>query len=138
MGDAKMQPVSWVPDLRVKKRHVYHLMRAGRARWKIDQETCQTLKNQGYNFEHNDGHGEQHLSVGFAMGRLLAFLVDQTQQLCCALCRAVWATLGSQRLVGERLRALFDADALESMRHLRETLVSGLQKRHPLLAVDAS
>jgi hypothetical protein len=28
-------------------------MRAGRARWKIENETFNTLKNQGYNFEHN-------------------------------------------------------------------------------------
>jgi len=41
-------------------------MRAGRARWKIENETFNTLKNQGYNFEHNYVHGEQNLSVVFA------------------------------------------------------------------------
>jgi hypothetical protein len=30
---------------------------------------------------------------------MLAFLVDQTQQLCCALCQAVWTKMGSKRLV---------------------------------------
>jgi hypothetical protein len=55
-----------VTDLRVSKRKVYKLMRGGRARWKIENETFNTLKNQGYNFEHNYGHGEQHLSVVFA------------------------------------------------------------------------
>ena len=30
----------------------------GRARWKIENETFNTLKNQGYNFEHNYGHGD--------------------------------------------------------------------------------
>ena len=30
-------------------------MRAGRCRWKIENETFNTLKNQGYNFEHNYG-----------------------------------------------------------------------------------
>ena len=68
-------------------------MRAGRARWKIAKETCNTLKNQGDNFEHNSGHGEQHLSVVLATMLLLAFVVDQTQQLCCALFRAVWTKL---------------------------------------------
>jgi len=46
---------SWVTDLRVSKRNVFHLMRGGRARWKIENETFNTLKNQGYNFEHNYG-----------------------------------------------------------------------------------
>src|SRR5215813_10230133 len=66
IGDEKVQHFSWVTDLRVSKRNVYKLMRGGRARWKIENETFNTLKNQGYNFEHNYGHGEQHLSVVFA------------------------------------------------------------------------
>jgi hypothetical protein len=84
MGKDKVQSFSWVTDLRVSKRNVYKLMRGGRARWKIEKETCNTLKNQGDNFEHNYGHGEQNLSVVFATMMRLAFLVDQTQQLCCA------------------------------------------------------
>lgn len=70
-------------------------------------ETCNTLKNQGDHFAHTYGHGEQHLSVVFALVLLLAFLVDQTPQRCCALCPAVGAKLGSKRLLWERLRALF-------------------------------
>jgi hypothetical protein len=47
IGDAKGQHCSWVTDLRVSKRHVFHLMRGGRARWKIETETFNTRKNQG-------------------------------------------------------------------------------------------
>jgi hypothetical protein len=83
-GQDKVQHFSWGTDLRVSKRNVYALMRGGRARWKIANETCNTLKNQGYHFEPTYGHGEQHLSVVCATIMLLAFLVDQTQQLCCA------------------------------------------------------
>src|SRR5262247_2195213 len=50
MGVTKVQHFSWVTDLRVSTRNVYHLMRGGRARWKIENETFNTLKNQGYNF----------------------------------------------------------------------------------------
>lgn len=138
IGHNKVQHLSWVTDLRVSKRNVYHLMRGGRARWKIENETFNTLKNQGYNFAHNYGHGEQHLSVVFAMLMMLAFLVDQTQQLCCALFQAVWAKLGSKRLLWERMRALFYDYALQSMRQLLETLLYGLKKLQPLLAVDSS
>jgi hypothetical protein len=73
-------------------------MRGGRARWKIENETFSTLKDQGYTFEHNYGHGQQNLSVVFAMVMMLAFLVDQTQQLCRALCQAVWVKVGSNML----------------------------------------
>src|SRR5262249_16547409 len=52
LGDKKVQHFSWVTDLRVSTRTVYALMRGGRARWKIENETFNTLKNQGYHFEH--------------------------------------------------------------------------------------
>src|SRR5215211_384732 len=137
-GADKVQHFSWVTDLRVSTRNVYHLMRGGRARWKIENETFNTLKNQGYNFEHNYGHGEQHLSVVFAVVMMLAFLVDQTQQLCCALFQAVWAKLGSKRRLWERMRALFYTYALESMRQLLEALLYGLKKAPPSFALDSS
>ena len=138
MGKDKVQSFSWVTDLRVSKCNVYKLMRGGRARWKIENETFNTLKNQGDNFEHNYGHGKQNLSVVFATMMMLAFLVDQTQQLCCALFRAVWATLGSKRLLWERMRALFYGYHLESMRELLEALFYGYEKHRPILITDTS
>lgn len=104
----KVQHCRWGTDRRVRQRNAYHLMRGGRARWQIANETFNTLKTQGYTCEHNYGHGQQHLSVGFATVMLLAFLVDQTPQLCCALFQAVWAKLGRKRLLWERMRALLD------------------------------
>src|SRR5215831_2118906 len=138
VGPDKVQHFSWVTDLRVSQRNVYQLMRGGRARWKIENETFNTLKNQGYNFEHNYGHGEQNLSVVFAMLMMLAFLVDQTQQLCCALFRAVWTKLGSKRLLWERMRAVFYTYRLESMQELFEALFYGLEKPRPSLCLDSS
>jgi hypothetical protein len=134
----KVQHFSWVTDLRVHKGTVYQLMRGGRARWKIENETFNTLKNQGYHYEHNYGHGYQHLSVVFAVLMLLAFCVDQVQQLCCPLFQAVWAKLGSKRLLWERMRALFYDYALDSMRQLFEALFYGLKKTAPIFTLDSS
>jgi hypothetical protein len=138
MSQDQVQHCSWVTDLRVSKCTVYTLMRGGRARWQIENEPFNTLKHQGYNCEHNDGHGEQHLSVVFAMLMMLAFLVEQTQQLCCALLRAVWAQLGSKRRLWERMRALFYAYRLDAMRELLEALYVGFAKSHPMLRTDSS
>ena len=136
-GD-KVQHFSWVSDLRVTKGTVYQIMRGGRARWGIENETFNTLKNQGYQFEHNFGHGYQNLSVVFALLMMLAFLVDQVQQLCCPLFQAVWAKMGSKRRLWERMRSLFYDYALESMQHLFETLFYGLKKSAPVLDMDTS
>ena len=136
-GD-QVQHFSWVTDLRVHKGTVYQIMRGGRARWRIENETFNTLKNQGYHFEHNYGHGYQHLSAVFAVLMMLAFCVDQVQQLCCPLFQAVWAKLGSKRRLWERMRALFYDYALDSMRHLFEALLYGWKKTAPIFAVDSS
>jgi hypothetical protein len=76
--------------------------------------------------------------VVLATLRRLAFLVDQTQQRCCALFRAVWEKLGSKRLLWERMRALFFDYALEAMRQLLEALCYGLKKSAPQWDVDSS
>ncbi len=138
MGAERVQHFSWVTDLRVSQRNVYHLMRGGRARWKIENETFNTLKNQGYNFEHNYGHGTHNLSVVFAVVMMLAFLVDQTQQLCCALFRAVWTKMGSKRLLWERMRALFYTYRLDSMREVWAVLLYGFEKSPPVVYLDTS
>jgi hypothetical protein len=136
--NGKVQHVSWVTDLRVNKGTVYRRMQGARARWRIENETFNTLKNQGYHFEHNFGHGYQHLSVVFAILMMLAFLVDQAQQLCCPLFQAAWAKWGSKRLLWEKMRALCYDYALDSMQHLFETLLYGLKKSAPILALDTS
>ncbi len=134
----QVQHFSRVTDLRVTKGTVFQLMRGRRARWRIENETFNTLKNQGYHFEHHYGHGYQHLSVVFAVLMMLAFVVDQVQQLCCPLFQAVWAKLGSKRRLWERMRALFYDYALTSMRQLFEALFYGLKKTAPIFAVDSS
>lgn len=134
----KEQHFRWVTDLCVNKGTVYRLMQGARARGRIENETFNTLKNQGYHFEPNFGPGYQHLSVVFASLMLLAFLVDQVQQLCCPLFQAAWAKWGSKRSLWEKMRALFFGYALESMQHLLEALVYGLKKSAPILAIDSS
>ena len=136
IGPDHVPHFSGVTDLRVSQRNVFRLMQGGRARWKIEHETFTTLKNQGYHFEHHDGHGQQHLSVVCAMLMMLAFLVDQTQQLCCALFQAVWVKLGSKRLLWERMRSLFYDDHLDSMRELFEALFDGFEKPRPVLTIN--
>ena len=53
---------SWVTDLPLDRDTVTLIMRAGRRRWAIENETFKTLKDRDiYNFEHNYGHGKKEL-----------------------------------------------------------------------------
>ena len=74
---------SWVTSLEITEDNLYKIMRAGRSRWRIENETFNTLKNQGYNFEHNYGHGKKNLCTVMSMLLLLTFFIDQVQLLCC-------------------------------------------------------
>ena len=73
----------------------------------------------------------------FATLMMLAFLVDQIQQLCCPLFQAAWAKWGSKRLLWEKMRAYFYIYTLESMRHLFEALGDDLRKPTPTLVSDS-
>ncbi len=48
---------SFITDLAVDRDNVAELAACGRARWKIENESFNTLKTKGYNLEHNFGHG---------------------------------------------------------------------------------
>ena len=75
LPNGKQQHWVWVRDLTLNERNVDTIMRGGRARHKIENETFNTLKNQGYQFEHNFGHGNKNLSSVFAYLMMLAFLL---------------------------------------------------------------
>jgi len=124
---------SWVTDLTIRRDNARHLVRGGRARWKVENETYNTLKNQGYHFEHNFGHGEQNLSVVFAMLMMLSFLVDQTQELCCPLFQAVHKKLGSRLMVWDYQRSHFRHCLCSGMQHLHEVILYDLAKEMSVL-----
>jgi len=104
--NGKKQFFTWVTDIPITEENAFMIMRGGRARWKIENETFNTLKNQGYHFEHNFGHGNKNLSTIFALLMMLAFLIDQIQQKCCRVFQAAWEVCGSKRELWEDMRSL--------------------------------
>ncbi len=99
---------SWITDIEITELNAYKIARGGRARWHIENETFNTLKNQGYHFEHNFGHGYKNLSTVFAMLMMLAFLIDQTEQLCCGLFQGALEKLKSKKsYLWRTIRELF-------------------------------
>lgn len=46
---------AWATSHEITDMNVYEIMQGGRARWKVENETFNTLKNQGYQFEHSFG-----------------------------------------------------------------------------------
>jgi hypothetical protein len=95
---------SWVTDILISSENVGALVKGGRCRWKIENETFNTLKNQGYHIEHNYGHGEKHLSMNFFLLNLLAFFMHQIFELTDKLYQECRVAFGSKKNLWDHLR----------------------------------
>lgn len=132
LPSGKVQHFSWVTSWPIRPDNLIALMRAARARWRIENETFNTLKNQGYHFEHNFGHGYQHLSTVLAQLMMLAFLVDQIQQRCCGLFQEAQRKMQSRRNFWERVRAMFLGYQLPDWETLYRCIAYGMQATVPV------
>ena len=66
---------AWATSHTIHPQNIGEIVEAGRARWKVENENNNVLKNHGYRLAHNFGHGKQHLSNLLATLVLLAFLM---------------------------------------------------------------
>ena len=98
---------AWVTDLTPTSANIVQLVRAARARWKIENEGFNTLKNQGYHLEHNFGHGDQHLSEAFFTLNLIAFFIHQIFELVDGLYQRVRTFFSSRRAFWDEVRSAF-------------------------------
>jgi len=89
---------SFVTDLPITKQSAVEIAACGRARWKIENETFNVLKNNGYNLEHNFGHGKDTLASLLVTLNLLAFAMHNA----CDLVEGSWQE-GRQK-VGTKMR----------------------------------
>ena len=74
--DAKGKAVydgAFVTSVALTRENVAEIAACARARWKIENEGFNVLKNNGYHLEHNFGHGKENLAMLFAAMNLLAF-----------------------------------------------------------------
>ncbi len=97
---------AWATNHEVKDETVEEVASAGRSRWKVENEGINVLKNHGYHFKHNFGHGKQHLSNVLLCFLLLAFLMHSVLHLTCERYRAIRQSLGARRKFFEHLRTL--------------------------------
>jgi hypothetical protein len=112
----------WITDLKITKDNVKQIMQGGRSRWRIENETFNTLKNQGYNFEHNYGHGYKNLSTAFAFLMLLSFFIDQVlQSVNKRFCEA-YKRMTSKRVLWENMRSFLRIFNITSFEALYEAI----------------
>jgi len=97
---------SFVTNHLITKENVAEIVKAGRARWKIENENNNVLKTKGYHLEHNFGHGEKHLSSLLLTLNILAFLFHTIMEMMDSRYQLIRQRLGSRSTFFDDIRAL--------------------------------
>lgn len=98
----------WITSLALSASIIKEFVKVARSRWKIENETFNVLKHQGYNLEHNYGHGKQFLSSILAILMFLVFLIDQLTQVADKLFQKALKAAKTMRDLRQKVRVLFD------------------------------
>jgi hypothetical protein len=115
---------SFITDLPVTPNTVAELAAGGRARWKIENETFNVLKTNGYNLEHNFGHGKQTLASLFLTLNLLAFAFHTTALLAVLAWRKAVAACGAAYRFFENLRTITIYMVFRDWTHLLQSIAA--------------
>jgi len=119
---------AWVTTHWITEQNVMEIVAAARTRWKVENENNNVLKNHGYHFEHNFGHGKKHLSNLLATLILLAFLLHTVLDWFDAQYKAVRDLLPSRQTFFEHLRTLMLYLPFDDWQQLMDFMLSKLSK----------
>ena len=119
---------AFATNLPLSEQTVRSVVAAGRARWKIENENNNVLKNQGYHLEHNYGHGCKYLSHILVMLILLAFLCHTVLQLADSKYQSLRAELATRKTFFDDIRALTRYLFFESWEHLLDFMLAHLER----------
>lgn len=117
----------FITDWRITDHNVVGLVAAGRARWKIENENNNVLKNRGYHLEHNFGHGKKHLASLLMTMNLLAFALHTLLELTDESCRLIRAKVGPRQTFYQHLQTLTTYLCFESWERLMDFMMRGLE-----------
>lgn len=103
----------------------------GRARWKIENENNNVLKNRGYHLTHNFGHGDNHLSSVLLTLNLLAFLFHTILNKVDTKYKLIRDNLPTRQTFFDDIRALTRYICFDSWDHLMDFMLRGLKLEPP-------
>lgn len=122
---------AFITNFTISDHNVAQIVRSGRARWKNENESHNTLKTQGYNLEHNFGHGDQFLAMNLLSLNLLAFLTHTFMELSDSIYQLVRHELGPRKTFFDDIRALARYLDFDSWADLMRFMLTRLELEHP-------
>jgi hypothetical protein len=116
---------AFVTSLPLTRDNVVEVAACARARWKIENESFNVLKNNGYNLAHNFGHGKKYLARIFATMNLLAFAFHTACDCLETLWKQARETIGTRTRFFQDIRSICSYIVFNSWTSLMITLASG-------------
>ncbi len=116
---------AFVTNKQMRAETVEEICRSGRTRWKVENESNNTLKTKGYHLEHNYGHGKQYLASILASLTLIAFLLHTLLDMGCDLYRQLRQELPSRVSFFNDLRAVTTYWPFESWERMFTFMIDG-------------
>jgi len=118
---------SFVTNFIISKSTVKQIVADGRARWKVENENNNVLKNNGYNLEHNFGHGKKYLSQFMLTLNLLAFLFHTVLEVADKKYILIRNSLPARKTFFDDIRALTRYIYFESWNAMLLFMIRGLK-----------
>ncbi len=123
---------SFITNHELNEPNIFPMIVSGRTRWKIENESNYILKNQGYNLEHNFGHGQENLSEILFSLNLLAFLFHNVLDLVNDMYQKVRESLGTRKRFFNDIRALLNYIWFQSWNDLFIFILTEGESREPV------
>ncbi len=118
-------------NFEISKNNVKQIVADGRARWKIENENNNILKNRGYHLEHNFGHGKKYLSQLMLTLNLLAFLFHTVLETSDEKYKLIRSDLPTRQTFFDDIRALTRYIYFASWETLLIFMLRGLELEIP-------
>jgi len=118
---------SSVTDHGITDENVIGIVTAGRARRKVGNENNNVLKTEGYNPEHNSGHGKKYLSLLLLTLNLPAFLFHTVPDISDSKYKMLRKKLPSRKTFSDDIRALTRYICSDSWESLLNFMICGLE-----------
>lgn len=118
---------SFASDFEISKDNVKQVVADGRARWKVENENNNILKNRGYHLNHNFGHGEKYLSQVLLTLNILAFLFHTVLEMVDKKYKLIRSELPTRMTFFDDIRALTRYIYFRNWENMLVFMIQGLE-----------
>ena len=115
---------SFITNHELNNEKMYLMITSGRTRWKVENEGNNLLKNQGYNLEHNFGHGQENLSEILLSLNLLSFLFHNVLELVNSIYQKARERLEKRKTFFNDIRAVVKYELFKNWSELFVYIIS--------------